>query len=42
MVDIVKRTVDRARQDAAAERRQERQGKERDAARTEQPKGGKR
>ena len=37
MVDLVKRAVERARQDAAREQRQERESKATDAARTEQP-----
>lgn len=35
--DLVQRTVERARQDAAREQRQEREAKARDAAREEQP-----
>ena len=38
MVDLVKRAVERARQDAERERREEREAKERDARRTEQSK----
>lgn len=38
MTDLVKRTVERATQDTAREAREERQAKERDAARTDQPK----
>lgn len=38
MVDLVKRTVERAKQDTAAEQRQEREANERDASRTTQPK----